>query len=200
MSNILQSYESIQCLSCLLLSSFSKESAKIRRIFHTAKNIPPCPGKGVILQRLWDSCCKDETILIHNVRSVGRGAGSAGSGGAGVADDAVPAAGVVAVLPLVAKATAVAATVVVGKIHPQLPPPRRHDGHTEGRCRGHHDSHGAALHFRVHPCGLRGPHHRAHSRRRGGADGDIPCSKCQKRRIIFKSPLPYPTSKQCLPN
>ena len=48
MSNILQSYESIQCLSCLLLSSFSKESAKVRRIFHTAKNIPPCPGKGVI--------------------------------------------------------------------------------------------------------------------------------------------------------
>ena len=41
MSNILQSYESIQCLSCLLLSSFSKESAKVRRIFHTAKNIPP---------------------------------------------------------------------------------------------------------------------------------------------------------------
>ena len=42
------------------------------------------------------------------------GLGGTWRGGAGVADDAVPAAGVMAVLPLVAASAAVAATVVAG--------------------------------------------------------------------------------------
>ena len=73
------------------------------------------------------------------IRPGGRRAWSAGRGGAGIADDAVPAVGVVAVLPLVAEAAAVAATVVAGQVYTWLPAPRRHDGHAEGRCRGRAD-------------------------------------------------------------
>ena len=107
-------------------------------------------GKRCIFAAPLGNCCKDETIHIYNIRPAGCRAWGAGRGGAGVADDAVPAAGVVAVLPLVAMAAAVAATVVAGEIYPGLPAPWRHDGHAEGRCRRHHDSHGAALHFRLH--------------------------------------------------
>ena len=125
----------LQCFSCLQLS-LSKASAKVRRIFHTAKkNIPTCPGKGVSLQRLWDRRCEDETIHIYSIRPAGRRAGGVGRRGAWVADDAVPAAGVVAVLPLVAEAAAVAATVMAGQVYKGLPAAWRHDGHAESRRR-----------------------------------------------------------------
>ena len=100
-----------------LLTAFALESKckSTKNISYGKKNIPTCPGKGVSLQRLWDRRCEDETIHIYSIRPAGRGAGGAGSGGAGIADDAVPAAGVVAVLPLVAAAAAVASGLVAGK-------------------------------------------------------------------------------------
>ena len=57
---------------------------------------------------------KDEENDLHNPGAVGRGAGGAGSGGAGVADDAVHAAGVVAVCAELAAPPGVAAAVVDG--------------------------------------------------------------------------------------
>ena len=121
-----------------LLTAFALESKckSTKNISYGKKNIPACPGKGVSLQRLWDRRCEDETIHIYSIRSAGRGAGGAGSGGAGVADDAVPAAGVMAVLPLVAEAAAMAAAVVAGQVYTWLPASRRHDGHAESRRRG----------------------------------------------------------------
>lgn len=166
----------MQCFSCLQLS-LSKASAKVRRIFHTAKkNIPTCPGKGVSLQRLWDRRCEDETIHIYSIGPAGRGAGGVGRRGAWVADDAVPAAGVVAVLPLVAEAAAMAVTVVAGQVYKGLPTAWRHDGHAESRRRGRHGGHGAALHFRVHLRGLCGSHHSACGRCCGRADGGVLCA------------------------
>ena len=50
-------------------------------------------------------------------------------GGAGVADDAVPPIGVMAVLPLVAEAAAVASGLVDGQVYTWLPAVWRHDGH-----------------------------------------------------------------------
>ena len=119
---------------------------------------------------------RNEEIPLHRIRAPGCGTWSAGSGGAGTADDAVPAAGVVAVLPFVAKAAAVAATVVAGQVYTWLPAPRRHDGHAEGRRCGRDDGHGAALHLRVHPRGFGGPHHSACGRSCGCADGGALCS------------------------
>ena len=161
-----------------LLTAFALESKckSTKNISYGKKNIPTCPGKGVSLQRLWDGRCEDETIHIYSIRPAGRGAWSAGRGGAGVADDAVPAAGVVAVLPLVAAAAAVAATVVAGQVYPWLPAAWRHDGHAEGRCRGRDGGHGAAIHLRVHPCGFGGTHHSASGRSCGCADGGALCS------------------------
>ena len=165
----------LQCFSCLQLS-LSKASAKVRRIFHTAKkNIPACRGKGVSLQRLWDRRCEDETIHIYSIRPGGRRAWGAWSGGAGIADDAVPAAGVMAVLPLVAEVAAMAATVMAGQVYTWLPAAWRHDGHAEGRCRRRDDGHGAAIHLRVHPRRLCGPYHSACGRCCGCADGGVLC-------------------------
>ena len=57
---------------------------------------------------------KDEENDLHNTGVVGRGAGGDGSGGAGAADDAVHAAGVVAVRAELAAPPGVAAAVVDG--------------------------------------------------------------------------------------
>lgn len=135
-----------------LLTAFALESKckSTNNISYGKKNIPTCPGKGVSLQRFWDRRCEDETIHIYCIRPGGRGAGGTWRGGAGVADDAVPAAGVVAVLPLVAEAAAVAAGVVAGQVYTRLPASRRHDGHAEGRRRRRDDGHGAAVHLCLH--------------------------------------------------
>ena len=161
-----------------LLTAFALESKckSTKNISYGKKNIPTCPGKGVSLQRLWDRRCEDETIHIYSIRPGGRRAWGSGSGGAGIADDAVPAAGVVAVLPLVAEAAAVAATVVAGQVYTRLPASRRHDGHAESRRRGRHGGHGAALHLRVHPRRLCGARHCARGRCCGCADGGVLCS------------------------
>ena len=127
------------------------------------------------------------SIHIYSIRPSGRGAWGAGRGGAGVADDAVPAAGIVAVLPVVAAAAAVASGLVAGQVYTWLSAARRHDGHAEGRRRGRDDGHGAALHLRVHPCGFGGQHHSARGRRRGCADGDFPCPQCKRRRAVRSS-------------
>ena len=124
-----------------LLTAFALESKckSTKNISYGKKNIPTCPGKGVSLQRLWDRRCEDETIHIYSIGPGGRGAGGTWRGSAGIADDAVPAAGVVAVLPLVAEAAAMAATVVAGQVYTWLQASRRHDGHAESRCCGRAD-------------------------------------------------------------
>ena len=140
---------------------------------------------------------KHETIHIYSIRPSGRGAWGAGRGGAGVADDAVPAAGIVAVLPVVAAAAAVASGLVAGQVYTWLSAARRHDGHAEGRRRGRDDGHGVALHLRVHPRGLGGPHHSACGRCRGRAYSRLPCPQRQERRTLISPRVsvgfPYPS-------
>lgn len=123
---------------------------------------------------------RNEEIPLHRIRAPGCGTWSVGSGGAGVADDAVRAAGIVAVLPLVAPITAMAAGLLDGEIYPWLPASRWHDGDPESRSRRHHDGHGASLRLRLHPRRLRGPNHRACGRSRRGPDGHLLCSKRKK--------------------
>lgn len=174
-----------------LFTTFALESEckSTKNISYGKKNIPTCLGKGVSLQRLWDRRCEDETIHIYSIRPGGRGAWGAGSGGAGLADDAVPAAGVVAVLPLVAAAAAVAAGVVAGQVYTWLPAAWRHDGHAEGRRRRRDDGHGTALHLRLHSRGFGGTNHSARGRCRRSPDGYLLCSKREERRLILSYQL-----------
>ena len=57
---------------------------------------------------------RNEEIPLHRIRAPGCGTWSVGSGGAWFANDALCVAGVVAVLPLVAAAAAMAAGLMVG--------------------------------------------------------------------------------------
>ena len=91
------------------------------------------------------------------------------------------------VCALVAEAAAVAAGLVAGEIYPGLSASRRNDSHTESGCRRRDDGHGAALHLRIHPCGLGGTNHSAGGRSRRSPDGYLLCSKREERRLI----LPY---------
>ena len=119
---------------------------------------------------------RNEEIPLNRIRAPGCGTWSVGSGGTGVADDAVRAAGVVAVLPFVASTAAMAVGLLAGEIYPWLSAPWWHDGRTKSRCRGHHGDYGATLRFRFHSRWLHGPHHRACGRRSGSADGGVLCS------------------------